>query len=290
MDEVDQDAMTSKDRPSLTDMMNHFITDSPEYSEILAVEVGGSVGRDESDDDSDLDFFIYVRRNSLHSFVEEKALDLLRALVSPWIFHGPEYKENFGWTFTGVQRSHGCVSIIVRDETQLEPNYMRGAGGKIAHDPANLLRRSLAQSALTSIPTVALARSAMVDSYIKIMKVAKEISRGNDWQARKYYRQILENATLLVRVITGVPPRGRSYRHPGRGMEREIPQARSKEIRRLETDCMKSITPDLIIRTTALMADLATRLDDVELDINWNDLGRRTAGALRADSSPPGPL
>jgi predicted nucleotidyltransferase len=245
------------------------------YASIISIEIGGSVARSEADAHSDLDIFMYI--NGIKAFEQHALAKLIQSLGSTLIIGGPSYKQGFGVVYTADYSGNGIVSFILREEESIGPNFMRAASS-IVYDPYKKLQSILsAERQIPPVPRADLAERALATSYFRLLDAGKELARNNVWQARKYYREVLEQLLVLERLITNIEPRGRNYRQPGRGMERDFPPDFVSEITSLDAISSKMINKSLIQRTIQLLTSLQSHLDVSQPGVNWPALYERVS-------------
>ena len=268
------DLMNGRRHQFVEQMIRH-IGSSSACASILSIEIGGSVGRNEADVHSDVDVFIYVAKGAIEEFESNLVANIIEPLGSPIIIEGPVHKPRFGTVYTVDYKTTGLVSFILRKEENIRPNFMRAAAS-IVYDPQGKLSSvSAAVSKTPAVPRTDLARQAVATSYIRLLNVGKEVARKNGWQARKYYREVLEQILILERIITNIEPRGRNYRQPGRGMERDLPPIFVEQITSLEAMSNHLITETTISRTIELLHDLHSQLQLDITEIDWESLSNR---------------
>jgi hypothetical protein len=254
---------------------------------VLAVEVGGSRGRRQADGLSDTDIFLYLRGGSLEEFCTTRLLDLVESLDTPLMVRGPDLKSTFGAGIAIDYPRFGPVSLLIKDEKDLVPHYMRTEGAIVLYDPTGRLSTAIQLSRGLPVPADKLREDALSTSYFRLLQVAKESHRGNHWQARKYFRDVLEQLLILARLHTGTEPRGRSFAHSGRGMERDLPAAVARRLRALEVGSAVDVSYEHVEQAVSLIEELASRpADSTEImAIDWRALLVRAERGFRATGS-----
>jgi predicted nucleotidyltransferase len=256
------------------------IEGSARYGAIIAVELGGSRSRGEDDELSDIDLFAYVEKCRLEQFIERDAVSLIKEVGNVTVIKGPDYKPGFGWGYSIYYEYLGLVSLLIRSDKEVRPNYMRKVAS-VVYDRDGQVSVALKRSTRLPVPKAELARQALATCYIRLLQTAKEWARGNYWQARKYYRDVLEHVLVLARLVTGQEPRGRDYRNCGRGMERNLPSLIASRIGTLDIRATTDgISPSLVWDTVMLVVEFHDQLTEEADPLDWKALARRVLAVL----------
>jgi predicted nucleotidyltransferase len=243
---------------------------------VCVIEIGGSYGRGEADIYSDVDLFIYVDDDAMPGAVSSISSALVDAVGSPKAVSGPDYKEGFGWTYSADFSGPGVISFLFRSIRELGDNPMRIKAAPVAYDRDEVLGEVLPSDKAASILDLTDRSSgALVTCYMRLLDVRKEVARENLWQARKYYREVLEQIIILTRISVGSVPRGGNFRQPGRGIERELRPAFVRAINRLEADCDRRFDQALFRSTIDMISGLEDELSLTRPKMEWGNVLRR---------------
>jgi hypothetical protein len=260
--------VTSAARRTLLTRLSRLARHDPRFHDLVGIELGGSLGRLDGDRFSDLDAFLYVDDDSLPVYLRGRMWELCDELGTYRIRRGPSFLPLLGWGFTADYDDAGFVQLFLRPRSDMGPTYLQATPASVEYDRDGSLAAVLAAARNLPVPAATLAGEAVAVIYFRAYLVAKEQVRGNDWQARKYFRELLESVLVLARLVHGVEPRGRYYRHSGRGMEKDLPSELATRLRQLDLAGTVALTSVVVDDALVLAGALCAELGGWS-DVDW---------------------
>jgi Nucleotidyltransferase domain len=204
-------------RRQLIDRIVAALAASPAWDDVLGVRLGGSLGRGEGDESSDVDLFLVVADETR---LVESLPDALARIGAVRSRRGPVFVPGFGHSFSADVEGAGVVQLNVTRHADLEPTYLQNQRSEILHDPHGVIADQLAASRGLEPDWAALEDNATSLIWFRSILVVKEAKRGNAWQSYKYLREVLEQVLVLRHVRRRTLPPGLNFREPGREVER----------------------------------------------------------------------
>ena len=192
------------------------------FPDVLSLRVGGSFGRGNSDEFSDLDLFVTIESSAYEDFLRVGHRQILELLGPIQIMRGPFVVSGFGDSSTSYILDHGIVDLMSMADQDVQPHLMKKGLPMPVYDKTGRVSRALQISESLDIPWQAIAEDAAVWAWFRLYKTLKEVSRGSVLQANRYLSDARESLVTLWRCEKGVVPRGFNFSEPLRGLESEF--------------------------------------------------------------------
>jgi hypothetical protein len=256
---------------------------TPVWRSVLGVRLGGSLGRGEGDESSDIDLFVVVADDDENRLL--RLLPTIVAEVGPVRFYrGPVLVPGFGWSTSADTAVAGIVQFNVRSRGDWTPSYLQNQRSEILYDPHGIVERVLSNARSMEPEWMRLQEDSLSFIWFRALLVVKEAKRGNRWQSCKYFRQLLEQVITLGYVGHRLLPPGRNFREPGRAVEHAEAIGATRDLV-LRADAGGGIDP--VTALTGLIMDISGANESSELNAmpELADYWRRLQYRLREELS-----
>jgi len=211
--------------PPVDGILSHLqaLEASPDFADVEALMVGGSVGRGEATANSDLDLFMFVQSSRLQHALHATAKTLLSTIGKVVLLRGPIWVEGFGYSFTALYEKGNIIQMNVNCINTLTPDPMRNQRHLMLFDKNGSYAACLASlNSHNSPPTVPPLDQAATFCALRLTFVANELAKGELWLAIRHLQDAREQLFVILRVLSGALPPWLNMNQPAKKIEEQL--------------------------------------------------------------------
>jgi predicted nucleotidyltransferase len=199
------------------------LSDQPEFENLDALMVGGSVGRGEANESSDLDLFVLVSPPDLQRFLETTSKALLLKLGDIMLQRGPVWVDNFGYSFTALYESGRVVQLNVNSCETLTSGPMRNQKHLMLFDKSGCYSSYLASPSHNHASSSSqIAHEAATFCMLRLIFVATDLEKRELWQAIRHLQEARDQLLLVIRVVCDCLPPWIDIKQPAKKIEQHM--------------------------------------------------------------------
>ncbi len=194
------------------------------FKEIETIVAGGSVGRREHDNLSDLDLFLLIRDCDSTEFLRTKMRDVAGFFGKVLLYRGPVFAEDFGYSFTVLYEGLFICQFNVNDRTTLNPNPMRGLSSLVLFDRTGYYTDFMRSCIGLEVDEKKVFITAFSFFWLRSICLWKDMKRGQLWLAISHLSDLRDQMFVLRRLTTKQTPPGLNYHIPSKALEKDLGQ------------------------------------------------------------------
>ena len=193
-----------------------------QLAEFESVMIGGSIGRNEEDEVSDIDLFLLCAENPASSVLESKVLWLADAIGEVKLFSGPILVPDFGHMYTVIYHQLFMCQFCLNDRTTLKPNPMNRFNATFLYDDTNYYTNYLEKNRNIQVDSEKVFLKALHRFWIRLMGVIKEGNRNNIWLGTRFLTEAREQLIIMKRIESNVYPPGINFHKASKSLEADF--------------------------------------------------------------------
>jgi hypothetical protein len=225
--------------------------------DIEAAVVGGSLGRGEEHEYSDIDFFLLISKNDMSLFLLQEMVEIASMLDEPLLFRGPVYVPEFGYSFTILYDNYPVVQVNVNNRGTLVRNAMVGERKVILFDRTGYYTDFIKSCEGLSLDKKKIFSQAFNFFWLRALSVVKDLQRGELWLAIRHMSDIRDQIVIVKRLVRNIPPTGLNFNIPTKSLESELENESSSLVLSQCGYSIGSISDSLMFCVREFMKDIS---------------------------------
>jgi predicted nucleotidyltransferase len=195
---------------------------------VISLVVGGSIGRGQSTDTSDLDLFLISPEEQLDRLLTGGVRRLATCFGRVLLFRGPALTPYFGYTFSALCDGLKLVQFTCNSEKTLCLSPMGAHGLRTIFDDASIYRDFERKCSDIPDPYPELLEKCVSTFWLRAVLLRNALTRNLEWLAQRHLVDMRDEMLMLARIKLNTL--GYAFNRPAKNAEIDLPAELLSEI------------------------------------------------------------